>query len=63
MMYLSNYADVKAIQRERVKRSLQRPAQAHVSPPESSRPSHPEAEADVVELHFATACDTHRIGA
>lgn len=63
MMSLFSYQDVKAIQSERRERSLRRRANSRITPPDTYLRPRREVEAEVVELVFATACDTDRIGA
>lgn len=63
MINLFTYQDVKAITEERTKRSLERLAAAGTAPPDSYLRPAPQLRAEVVELVFATACDTDQIGA
>ncbi|HJQ77312.1 MAG TPA: hypothetical protein VJ948_08620 [Acidimicrobiia bacterium] len=63
MIYLSTYRDLKAIVEERTKRSLKRLAASGAAPLDGYRRPAPQPQADVVELVFASVCDTELIGA
>ena len=65
MIYLFTYQEIKQAHTERTTRSLQRLHQSGRAPIESFvRPKREtEVEADVIELVFATHCESEPIGA
>jgi hypothetical protein len=63
MMYLFGYQDVKGMLEERRARSLRRLVASGLAPVDGYQRPIAEPEAEIVELVFAAACDTDRIGA